>query len=1170
MKRRHFLAMALLLASTTVFLGALTALADTPCDTFHLGQELLIPDTWHIVEETQDAQGNVVEKGTEGSYANATFSHPLDVVKSTITLQQFSDRNGRVLTAMLDPAAIEETALSTVETLGLGSSDSVLHFDYWCSGNPIKGVRLTGVYKGEPWIMVLSYFPSTDDRVVLNMYRAPADGSVDTQWFTDVLLARFPELEKVGLGTKPAPADASAQAPAPTATPRPDIAALGDPQVAALTPPELGAFFAEDWAKTYLRLAETSGLALSPVMAWAKDCGLGEAAVAKDGTLSFAVAKASQEVWGGLKKVAVPVAADAWLDRKGFMISPEGMRAVAMGLADAWQGEAVAATPMPTEFGAQCAQDAAAAYLKLGEAYGLPLAPLTQWLKPQGLEQPVVSKDGILTFAVNAKKRDAWGGAKKVEIPTPAEAWLDRKSLRISADGLRQVASTLAQAWMEPSEQPSDSGKSEGVQMKTPLMTEEEIHQAFPNYEWAYTENTVQAQIEGQNEGYASLNEYTYKLCPGGYYYKNRSSSPQGNYIYGSYVPLEQPFYYNFNEDDSAAGNKTATIAILSQEDKESYERQQPLAATTANSYNGLDMKTLTLVEEDVEIAGRTTTRYHGLLPYYGAGVDLWVDDALGIVLKSAAVHYRYGSITTFETTRLAFDGVTLDNIFDPDPYFIERNEYEEANDTTTPRGRDLIASADSLRKKFPYLHVAYTEGYRWYAQGQEDSRAVTVTLGVNHRSKGGVYTVNTSLSEPNGSGRYWKAGEKEYDWFWMGNPNPEVNPLDEDTRMQFDLYGGLPNIEGDRFADIRLYLEEENTQIAGRSAKRYSGKFSGCPFEVWIDDEHRFVLKSIMMNRDGTMLDSVMEITALTLEDQGFPTPEEARAVLVALEKEAADESVRTQWVKTLESLGTELVAPSTNGQSAEGGEIVTVWNGMLVLSSPQDEDGTKAVKYWDREPVGDVVVPSEVDGLPVIAIAQEALVGCHALTGVSISDGVSAIGPDVFSNCGNMVFATLPEGLTHIGKGAFSFCSSLAEITLPGSVEYIGDLAFAGCHGLTQVAVPNSVTELGSCAFAWCEGLKSVTLPEGLTRLSDQLFDGCTQLEQVKIPDGVTYIGTRAFTNCVALTDITIPKGVAYIADDAFEGCGKVKLHVLAGSDAEQYAKNKGLAHTTYDSIQ
>ena len=66
-----------------------------------------------------------------------------------------------------------------------------------------------------------------------------------------------------------------------------------------------------------------------------------------------------------------------------------------------------------------------------------------------------------------------------------------------------------------------------------------------------------------------------------------------------------------------------------------------------------------------------------------------------------------------------------------------------------------------------------------------------------------------------------------------------------------------------------------------------------------------------------------------------------------------------------------------------------------------------------------------------------------------------------------------TIPSELdgicvTSIGDNAFSDNKSLTSVTIPDSVTSIGDYAFERCSSLASVTIPNSVTNIGDQAFS------------------------------------------------------------------------------------------------------
>jgi hypothetical protein len=161
--------------------------------------------------------------------------------------------------------------------------------------------------------------------------------------------------------------------------------------------------------------------------------------------------------------------------------------------------------------------------------------------------------------------------------------------------------------------------------------------------------------------------------------------------------------------------------------------------------------------------------------------------------------------------------------------------------------------------------------------------------------------------------------------------------------------------------------------------------------------------------------------------------------------------------------------------------------------------EDGCVITKYTG--PGGRIIIPAEIQGLPVREIGRNAFSFSSDLTSVTIPDGVTVIGHNAFWMDGSLVSVAIPNSVTVIDDGAFSMCESLASVTIPDGVTMINDLTFIGCTSLKSIARPDSVTVIGHSAFDSCSNLTSVTIPDSVTVIGDMAFSYCSSLEQVTI---------------------------------------------------------------------
>ncbi len=142
--------------------------------------------------------------------------------------------------------------------------------------------------------------------------------------------------------------------------------------------------------------------------------------------------------------------------------------------------------------------------------------------------------------------------------------------------------------------------------------------------------------------------------------------------------------------------------------------------------------------------------------------------------------------------------------------------------------------------------------------------------------------------------------------------------------------------------------------------------------------------------------------------------------------------------------------------------------------------ENHGDSIAITDCDPAAEtVVIPSQIDGLPVTVIDSYAFYNCTALTTVTIPDTVTTIASSAFASCYALEQITLGHAVASIGDSAFAFCSALETISLPDSVKTLGEDAFFWCSGMTQIAIGASLTQIGDEAFTCCNALTAFQVP-------------------------------------------------------------------------------------------
>lgn len=190
------------------------------------------------------------------------------------------------------------------------------------------------------------------------------------------------------------------------------------------------------------------------------------------------------------------------------------------------------------------------------------------------------------------------------------------------------------------------------------------------------------------------------------------------------------------------------------------------------------------------------------------------------------------------------------------------------------------------------------------------------------------------------------------------------------------------------------------------------------------------------------------------------------------------------------------------------------------------------------DRTFEGEIIIPEEIEGLPVTSIGYSAFFECEAIS-ISIPDSVTSIG--------NIAFAG----------------SRFESITIPDSVTAIGELAFQSSE-VKSATLPAGLTTIETGLFQY-SGLKSLTIPESVTQIKTSAFSECEDLEAIIIPKNVTEIGRWTFNACRSLESITILNPDCAIYDEEKTICTDKNgfngtIYGYEGSTAQAYAEKYG----------
>lgn len=166
--------------------------------------------------------------------------------------------------------------------------------------------------------------------------------------------------------------------------------------------------------------------------------------------------------------------------------------------------------------------------------------------------------------------------------------------------------------------------------------------------------------------------------------------------------------------------------------------------------------------------------------------------------------------------------------------------------------------------------------------------------------------------------------------------------------------------------------------------------------------------------------------------------------------------------------------------------------------------EDGKATItKFLNKRCRTDVVIPSQIDSIPVEELGDGVLESQTRLKNIIICDGIKRLSDQFLPSEENLTNLRLPNtlerldfsrNLSSISELNYNYYgnafyvgneinpylffvnvvdTSAESIAINIFCKFIGNFAFAGCKNLISIVIPNGVTTIGNCAFYYCDKL-------------------------------------------------------------------------------------------------
>lgn len=221
---------------------------------------------------------------------------------------------------------------------------------------------------------------------------------------------------------------------------------------------------------------------------------------------------------------------------------------------------------------------------------------------------------------------------------------------------------------------------------------------------------------------------------------------------------------------------------------------------------------------------------------------------------------------------------------------------------------------------------------------------------------------------------------------------------------------------------------------------------------------------------------------------------------------------------------------------------------------------------------------IPPQIDGMPVVAIAADALSMNDDVEEIICPDTVESIGARAFGLNPKLKRLVLPSGVDEFKSSWITRCPSLEELVLPGLVKEITRSVFENkslkklvigrgarsvepgafqdvCLEVVEIAEDNPFIETDGGAIYSKDGAELLALArpveflavmQGCKKIARKSCCGFAQLKEVELPDSLAEIGPFAFSRS-GIERFVAPSSLRVIDEKAFYGCALLEAVAL-----------------------
>ena len=257
-------------------------------------------------------------------------------------------------------------------------------------------------------------------------------------------------------------------------------------------------------------------------------------------------------------------------------------------------------------------------------------------------------------------------------------------------------------------------------------------------------------------------------------------------------------------------------------------------------------------------------------------------------------------------------------------------------------------------------------------------------------------------------------------------------------------------------------------------------------------------------------------------------------------------------KW-KALLTAALLLISVSACAGSEESGKLTNAEGFVYQIG----DDGCAVVVGYTGS-AKDLVIPEELDSIPVAAIGDQAFAYNKSIKTAVIPGCVRSVGVNAFEFCTGLTSVEIREGTEEMKHGVFWYCENLKDVSVPMSVRSMGQAVFFACDSLKTVTLPadhpylafadDVLFSLPDRRLVWYPAGKKesgYTVPEGTEIIETYAFTH-SAVKEIVIPESVSEIREKAFHGCKNLTTVNVPLKVVSL-NGVFSSCEKVENIII-----------------------